>query len=489
MPDFSLEGMQYQDDWSRLLRQLQQSGVAIDRSQMSTYRPGATVEGTGTPSQHAFGRAMDVNSRDNPVGFRWQWEPGTPGSNPDDPYGMDTAQDRPGQTVIPGPLARWAARNNNMTWGGDFTYTGNRRAPDPMHFQLNRNVPQAPLGGPYQVALGPTPSNPTQSAPTTATPAQPQYGSMAPPVQDRSLAGMMFGPNVAGSIRGIINNEAVRSGLELLTNFKGLASNLSASEKNQIEREQQEEQRRQFGMSYKLRADENLRQEAELGIKKAEETRKATLFGQEQQEKATRDKLFAEMYPGGKPNLQHPNFTGLSPEEAEAAYGLGPEEGLKKLGNLRFETATARAKFVEDMKRRQQMLEAWQRSQGGGAPQQAPPAAAPTAPGPGGPLPPELQPGTGGTPTPFQTPIPRAAPAQTQAPAAPAGGGLPSAGGAFLPPAGAPLTSQQGGLPIAPQAEPVAGMPGLPGYNPIDPYTNAAIAANILLSKEAADAV
>src|SRR5262245_2907412 len=255
----------------------------------------------------------------------------------------------------------------------------------------------------------------------------------------------------------------------------------------QYKQQQMEEQRRQFDLGYGLRSKEDIRQEAERG-------EKATLFQQEQADKARRDKLFAEMYPGGKPNMAHPGFTGLTQDEAEAAYGLGPEEGMKKLGNLRFETATTRAKFVEQVKQQQARLQAWRQSQGiGAAPTPAPagPAAAAPAPSPGLalPLPPELQPRSA-APTPFQSAIPGAAPAQTPAPAAPAGAPPGPAGGAPAPAFGAPMIQQQGGgLPIMPQAAPVASMPQLPGYNSIDPYANAAIEANILLGDKAADAV
>lgn len=63
----SLANMQSPALWKRLLEGLQMSGVTVDPSQSGGYNP-RNIAGTNTPSQHAFGRAFDVNWTANPRG-------------------------------------------------------------------------------------------------------------------------------------------------------------------------------------------------------------------------------------------------------------------------------------------------------------------------------------------------------------------------------------------------------------------------------------
>ena len=104
-----------------LLNDLHTAGIRVDPSQTGGYSP-RNIRGTNTPSQHASGRAIDINWTDNPVGGR--------------PGGMDdpTAQ----FNVIPTDLARNLARRHGLEWGGDW------RNPDPMHFQVARGAAPAP---------------------------------------------------------------------------------------------------------------------------------------------------------------------------------------------------------------------------------------------------------------------------------------------------------------------------------------------------------
>jgi len=94
-----------------LINELETRGYLINPSDISSYRPGSTVAGTGSPSEHSAGRAIDINASRNRVGS-----------------GGD----------IPPDVARELAAKYGMVWGGDF------RNPDPMHFGFDgkQTVPQ-----------------------------------------------------------------------------------------------------------------------------------------------------------------------------------------------------------------------------------------------------------------------------------------------------------------------------------------------------------
>src|SRR5262245_30511841 len=244
----SLEGMQYQDDWQRFLQHLQNRGVAIDPTQSGGYAP-RNIAGTNTPSQHAFGRAMDVNFNANPEGASTNAMPAF-----DVAYGPD-APPRPATMQITPDIAREAAQLFNMKWGGDFR----GRSPDPMHFELARSVPQAPQGGPLQASVGGYPP------PTTATAPAPALVPARPPVEDRSLAGRMLGAEAAGTLRGIY--QGVGPGLSVLLNMPHLAS-LGTNERAAN------------------RAD------VETGIHLQDAAQRRTTFGQTQAEYLKRQQIF-----------------------------------------------------------------------------------------------------------------------------------------------------------------------------------------------------
>ncbi len=90
-----------------LLNDLEAAGVEIKGDQSGGYNP-RNIAGTNTPSQHSFGRAIDVNWSENPRG--------APGKMPAD-------------------IARQLAEKHGFVWGGDWSN------PDPMHFEVSRSQP------------------------------------------------------------------------------------------------------------------------------------------------------------------------------------------------------------------------------------------------------------------------------------------------------------------------------------------------------------
>lgn len=103
----------YADRFKGLLDDLQAAGYGVQWGQSGGYNP-RTIRGSTTPSQHAFGRAIDVNWDDNARGTRGN---------------------------IPADLARQLAVKHGMTWGGDW------RNPDPMHFEIADAGGAPPVAG------------------------------------------------------------------------------------------------------------------------------------------------------------------------------------------------------------------------------------------------------------------------------------------------------------------------------------------------------
>jgi hypothetical protein len=91
-----------------LLTDLEAAGYKLDPDTTGGYNP-RNIAGTNTPSQHAYGLAMDVNWARNPRGANTQAD-------------------------IPPDLARSLAAKWGLTWGGD--WQGADR--DPMHFEVAR---------------------------------------------------------------------------------------------------------------------------------------------------------------------------------------------------------------------------------------------------------------------------------------------------------------------------------------------------------------
>jgi NAD(P)-dependent dehydrogenase (short-subunit alcohol dehydrogenase family) len=90
----------YQPRFQGLVNDLEKGGYTIDPSQSGGYNP-RFIANTTTPSEHAYGRAIDVNWRRNPQG----------GS----------------QFDIPADVARELAKKYGLVWGGD--WTGKTRDP------------------------------------------------------------------------------------------------------------------------------------------------------------------------------------------------------------------------------------------------------------------------------------------------------------------------------------------------------------------------
>lgn len=90
------------DKFEGLIRDLEDAGYPIDPKQSGGYNP-RNIAGTNTPSNHAFGRAIDVNWTNNPLG-------------------------KDGD--IPPELARTLSEKYGLRWGGDY-----KSRKDPMHFE------------------------------------------------------------------------------------------------------------------------------------------------------------------------------------------------------------------------------------------------------------------------------------------------------------------------------------------------------------------
>lgn len=107
----------YADRFTGLVNDLHTAGYNINGDQSGGYNPRNIRGSSNTPSQHSFGRAIDINWTRNPVG---------------------------GQGDIPSDLARELAKKHGLVWGGDFP-----RNPDPMHFEIDRNfTPQQAAAAP-----------------------------------------------------------------------------------------------------------------------------------------------------------------------------------------------------------------------------------------------------------------------------------------------------------------------------------------------------
>src|SRR5262245_24268093 len=421
----NLGGMQQQPAWQKLLRDLQQAGIRVDPSQTGGYAP-RNIAGTNTPSQHAFGRALDINWRDNPVGFRYNLQP-----QPYDPAnpraGFDPANitpdaegDRPGQTAIPSELARAVAANNQMRSGVDFRRLASGQAgPDPHHFEFLSSVPQGQQGGALTAPLergGPMPPTTDTTSPPTAV-ASAGGGGVAP------LAG--FGSYLSN----VGSNPLFLAGLTMLAGSSPAegAAIANAISGNRLRQQQLDEHRRQFDLGY--------------GLRQEEATQRRTLFQQEQDRIAATQKLWGEAFPGGVANPNHPLLKDVPAELATAVYGMGAEQGLPILGKLTLMDAEAKRKLLLQQQAGEQMARAIFGAGPGGVAQPAVQPGAPPPTAPAGPLgaplpalPPELQPRTA-APTPFQAAVPQAAPAQTPIPGMPPS---PQTGG-LAPPPSAPL--------------------------------------------------
>lgn len=93
---------QYQDQFQGLVNALEDRGYTINPKTSGGYND-RVIAGTNTPSEHAYGRAIDVNWDENARGIRGK---------------------------IPADVALQVAKQYGMTWGGTW------RNPDDMHFEV-----------------------------------------------------------------------------------------------------------------------------------------------------------------------------------------------------------------------------------------------------------------------------------------------------------------------------------------------------------------
>jgi len=415
----SLANMQDEERWRALLRRLQQSGVAIDPTQTSGYAP-RNIAGTSTPSQHAFGRALDINYRANPEGQR-----NVAGPLPFDMYGETARQ--PTTTIDPN-VARSAASELGMRWGGDFR----SRSPDPMHFELQPGAPasavaRAPMGS-FDVAnIGAPTDNPfpygepePPKVPATDTAAAPTRGFDSSPGSNPlfqsgfggflGALGNALGPQGLTSPTGLL-------GMSLLAGLKDPAS--VANVANQTAAGQRAQQ--------------------ELALRQREAAHKETLFQQSQAEYAKRQQIFGNVFPNGTPDMNHPLLKGMTPQTAQIIYSLGPDAGLPLLGQYAVSDAKARA----DLDRKLELATRADQMFGGGA---GPRAAAPGAPAP-----------QSAAPAPTVGP-PQAIPGPAFGPPSPAGTAAARFGRPIVPPA--PATAAP--APTSTAQLPPAGVPAQP---------------------------
>jgi hypothetical protein len=141
-----------------LVNDLENSGYTLNKT--SGGYNDRMIAGTNTPSQHAYGRAIDINPDQNPQGAS-------------------------GKSTIPPDLARSLAAKYGLTWGGD--WSGNTR--DPMHFEIAGKAPvMADAGSEVdQFVKGPAPK---PAAPAVAAAAAPDSAGSAPASEvDQFVAG------------------------------------------------------------------------------------------------------------------------------------------------------------------------------------------------------------------------------------------------------------------------------------------------------------
>ena len=180
-------GSAYKERFFGLVNDLENQGYKINS--ISSFRPGATVAGSGRPSVHSRAGAIDINPSANPHTF--------PGSR------------NYGQTDLPSNIGE-TARKYGLGWGGDW-----RSSKDTMHFSVSTgeggagedmaNTPGfdravrerfdragSPAGGP---TTGPRQSQPQHYTPTGPAGANPGY-----PMIDYNFRNMQQSPLAAMSM-------------------------------------------------------------------------------------------------------------------------------------------------------------------------------------------------------------------------------------------------------------------------------------------------
>jgi hypothetical protein len=132
-------GSPYADKFKGLIEDLEANGVKIDPRQSGGYNY-RNIAGTNRLSNHAYGRALDINWNDNARGTKGKIDP---------------------------TLARTLAQKHGLVWGGDWSN------PDPMHFEVAGALNAA--GGQHNHSHASTASPP-------GTPGQPAPNAGAAPM-------------------------------------------------------------------------------------------------------------------------------------------------------------------------------------------------------------------------------------------------------------------------------------------------------------------
>jgi hypothetical protein len=159
-------GSPHASKFQGLLDDLEAAGYKVDPRQSGGYNY-RNIAGTNRLSNHAYGRALDVNWTDNARGTKGKIDP---------------------------TLARTLAQKHGMVWGGDWSN------PDPMHFEIAGALNAA--GGQHNHSHASTaspPGTPGQPAPNTG--AAPMAYSGATPdsvAQARKMAQALMSQGMSG---------------------------------------------------------------------------------------------------------------------------------------------------------------------------------------------------------------------------------------------------------------------------------------------------
>ena len=153
------------DRFQALVNDLEAAGYPIKPQQSGGYNP-RNIDGTNTPSPHAFGRAIDVNWTENARGQRG---------------------------AIPEALARDLASKHGLTWGGDWK---NR---DDMHFEVPETGPRPISARGLTSFAGLPASKPAAPAslPFGLAPVAEQAAPVAPQVEAQPGVPLPFGLSLA----------------------------------------------------------------------------------------------------------------------------------------------------------------------------------------------------------------------------------------------------------------------------------------------------
>jgi hypothetical protein len=159
-------GAPYADKFKGLLEDLEAAGVKIDPRQSGGYNY-RNIAGTNRLSNHAYGRALDINWTDNARGTKGKIDP---------------------------TLARTLAQKHGLVWGGDWSN------PDPMHFEVAGALGAA--GGQHNHSHASTASVPGVPGQPTPNPgAAPMAYSGATPdsvAQARKMAQALMSQGMSG---------------------------------------------------------------------------------------------------------------------------------------------------------------------------------------------------------------------------------------------------------------------------------------------------